>query len=631
MSVLLLLLVSVMNVIAQRTSCTEAPAASDPACVWDFVELFDDVHTPPTPVVNMEWVPESKDFHFDATTWFTRDQTTYIININPLDLTRNISEVDKCENRDGDLFGPNDNPEAWWCSPSDATGIGSSQYLAWGPSGSWNQSAVGCDKVKYERDFSITELSSVTDGCLSAPGVVTASTQGDYLVYDGILYISLVDDDSEWKPATFHSLIRWEFPWQFSFNRNFQVVTSLIMTRTGVDVKIGVHIEGRKLVITVITRVHPEVYGNEAYIRWKGTTSFHENVTMPNTNPPTNEYQGDRTIGGQDAPCVLPVCEQVWTVTQINELPLGQNFGGRYESDFEVARTPGSSEDPFKVSITIDDTYKPEETIKIENITLDSTVQVYDDNQFSNLKTGYINRETLYVSHAIELATDDLNIWDLNLEDVKLCSVPNDTPLSSGCSNSLALHHFWENSTPRPTEAAQFQLVEYAPGQVPNRAYSSITGFSFHTDPLYTDRVDTQRTFHMVIYSRASLKTVKRALALPDSEASIISNYDYDSEKRAFDDVPQTNKELQHIVQFTLDNEGNVIGTQTTTQEKEIKDMLSGNTFYVFLAGIAGLTLIVLAVIIGVVVFKLRSADDNNPHVLVAATDSSDDSSILSL
>jgi hypothetical protein len=273
------------------------------------------------------------------------------------------------------------------------------------------------------------------------------------------------------------------------------------MTRTGVDVKIGVHIAtGRKLVVTVITRVHPEVYGPQAYIRWIDSDSFNENVTLPSNNP-NAEYQGQRTIGGQDAPCLLPVCEQVWEIIQTDVLPEGQNFGGRYEVNFEVARTPGGAEDHFTVAITIDETYKPEEEFKIENITLDSTVDIYEDDQFSDVKTGTINRETLYVTHGINLADEDVDIWDLRLEDVQLCSVPNDTPLESGCSGeTLADHQFFQNGGQQ--SAPGFSLQEYDPTQVPNHPASSVTGFSFTTEPLYTDRVDTQRQFHLVIHPK---------------------------------------------------------------------------------------------------------------------------------
>lgn len=107
--------------------CPEPPMS--PTCqTHDFVS-DEDLVIPDSPVVKMTWDSQSRSFIFETTVLYAREQTSYVLGLDEFIDGRAINQVGLCENRDPDLF-TYDNRN-WWCSPSDAFGIGSPEFLAW--------------------------------------------------------------------------------------------------------------------------------------------------------------------------------------------------------------------------------------------------------------------------------------------------------------------------------------------------------------------------------------------------------------------------------------------------------------------------------------------------------------------
>lgn len=487
--------------------CEEPPLS--PTCQFHDLGSDDGLVIPDTPLIRMVFNTRTQSFDFDVSVLYTREQTSYVLGLDEFIDGRAINEVGLCENRNPDLF-VYDN-RAWWCSPADAYGIGSPDFLAWGPAMSWSQVAEGCYMVKFSRSFTLNQLSKTC----SKPGSVIENVTPSYIQYTGTFHVTLAQEDSDWSLTSLVPLVKWNFPFEFSFTRDFKLVATLVTQKVTTTVKQGVSVfDGNRLAIFVDTRI-TDVYGPNAYVVLvSGMNSTNPIVIFPPSTPGNgliNGPEGTRTHNtsvkralDDGTPCVFPGCQQVWNFLSL-PIPQDRNFAGVYSTTFEVrgsVQSPNEGIDPFTLTITIDPTFTPEKVTEIDNINLGSKLTLYSDPQFTlpPSPSGYRQAEVIYVSQAIRIATEDKNLWELDLQRVIICLVTDGT---FGCNSADETYVLVDNGALAP-DTSGFAAVLYLPGSVPNDRFQSVVGISFKALPLATKK-PASRVFFLEFDSFASL------------------------------------------------------------------------------------------------------------------------------
>ena len=89
---------------------------------------------------------------------------------------------------------------------------------------SWNQTAPSCDTVKFKRQFTLNQLSKTC----SKPGSVLQTVTQKLIQYEGTFHVTLAQEDSDWSLRSLVPLAKWNFPFEFSFTRDFKIVSTLV-------------------------------------------------------------------------------------------------------------------------------------------------------------------------------------------------------------------------------------------------------------------------------------------------------------------------------------------------------------------------------------------------------------------
>ena len=89
---------------------------------------------------------------------------------------------------------------------------------------SWNQTAPTCNTVEFKREFTLNQLSKTC----SKPGSVVQSITQKLIQYEGTFHVTLAQEDSDWSLRSLVPLVKWNFPFEFSFTRDFKIVSTLV-------------------------------------------------------------------------------------------------------------------------------------------------------------------------------------------------------------------------------------------------------------------------------------------------------------------------------------------------------------------------------------------------------------------
>jgi len=252
-------------------------------------------------------------------------------------------------------------------------------------------------------------------------------------------------------------------------------------------------------------------------------------------------------------------------------------------------QNPAAGIDPFTLTITIDPTYVPETIKEIDNINLGSKLAVYTDSGFSvpPSPSGFRQSEIVYISQAINLAAEDKNLWELDLQKVTICLVLDG---SFGCKNAVERYILISDGELQ-TDVGGFAPTFYAPGTVTNNRFTSVAGISFKALPL-ANKKPASRVFFVEFESLASLSN---------------------GQKR----VIQQNAKVEETTMLNVQDD-EVIDTQEEENGKTFADLFTPTTVIFSVGALAGcIVLVTLIVSLFVYHYKIRK----NEHTLVDLTD----------
>jgi len=411
--------------------------------------------------------------------------------------------------------------------------------------------------------------------------------------------VTLAQEDFEWTPTSLIPLAKWNFPFKFSFTRNFTIVACFVAERISTKVKQGVSVFNKtQLHIFVDTRIE-KLYGPYAYVVLDSGVNTTNNFTIfRNTTSNSlvrglqNGPEGTRTHqpGGSSngTGCVFPTCQQVWNFLS-DPIPQNATFAGVYSITFRVrnsSQSPTEDIDYFTISLTLDSSFVPEKTTEIDNIDLGSRLSIYANQNFNTAApaTGFRNNQTAYVVQNISLNTDDRDLWFLQLINATICVPPNGT---FGCDNATEKYLIYSNSITAPN-ASSFRTVFYSPGTVPGHAYVSATGLSFSVAPL-TNKYPLRRTYCIQFVSLASLAsgtgTLKRDI--------------------------QQNAKVSRAMMFNIQNDRVITDYETNdevTKEGSRHEMFSfGSNLMIAVIGFALAGTVMLVMFISFLVFRYKT------------------------
>lgn len=325
---ILLLLASIYLVQAQVSSC---PSLFKRVSGSGFYQTKNPI---PQPNVTIDFNTASFSFGFALnTTFFAQGQdTTWVIDFAPFDFrTRALNLPNNCENRLASSYAGVSVANFWKSAnhSMQVGALGTTNFLAYGPSNGWNMVPNQCNGVTFSRTFSFNQLLGC-QGSNSLPLIGTANWPStNMLSYRGSLYATAVSPiwrSSAKDAITGYETVEFSYPFEFKFGSLVNDVVAISSTNNFnmrvLNVKLN---DENKLVITLRTDLATTT-GDFLHKQLVTTAPFAvgmiENVT--NVDPSLLDSNGKRKA----CSLVDGKCYQEWTITSNDVLTTYQgNFG----------------------------------------------------------------------------------------------------------------------------------------------------------------------------------------------------------------------------------------------------------------------------------------------------------------
>jgi len=477
----------------------------------------------PQPNVTIDFDLANMNFKFSVDADYVREDTTWVVDFGRWDFrSRSIAIPQSCENRLASSYAQATSLSQYFASGSDAYATGALnglQNLAYGPANGWNQTAVSCNRVRYAREMSFSELLGCNDLAGNSLIKFNSLSLTSMLQYDGVLYVTSVNPI--WKNAvtkdqiTGYETVEFQYPFLFKFGSMINDVVAISATNNFnmrvENVKLN---SDNKLQVTLRTEIksdNGDFLYNGIITNGAFPVTMVENVTSASSSELNN---GVRVTCNQ----VDGICYQEWTVTSTNTQP---TYQGSFDELWAVAvcQALGNCDKTNPNAPTVTGQYKVAMDVietKVGQNDFKTKITTHKEIAMANLFSGPFKAgDRVYVRDQLSVQTVDANKFSIKVNNAWICFpsdntyVPkwNPTLNQFGCSQPIAGKLPASNLiqliktklvSPANTVEAAFDTLLHAAQSLDALPYKSTVAFSFlaqslaFQDAVYYIHIETE-------------------------------------------------------------------------------------------------------------------------------------------